>query len=75
MQHLRADWQVGLLAAAGSGGQIGALDVLVQAELERRSTARAEKDWAVADEVRDRLAAAGVEVTDTADGAKWSLKG
>ncbi|MCF8589621.1 cysteine--tRNA ligase [Gordonia liuliyuniae] len=51
-----------------------ALDVLIGAELERRAAARAAKDWAVADEVRDRLAEAGVEVTDTPDGAQWALK-
>ena len=51
-----------------------ALDVLVKAELERRAQARAAKDWTTADEVRDRLAAAGVEVTDTPDGAQWALK-
>ena len=53
---------------------LAALDVLVGADLERRTTARAEKNWAVADEVRDRLAAAGVEVTDTPNGPEWSLK-
>ncbi|KQB83157.1 cysteine--tRNA ligase [Corynebacterium oculi] len=52
----------------------GALDILVRAELERRAQARAEKNWAVADEVRDRLAAAGIEVTDTPEGAQWALK-
>ncbi|MCT2339655.1 cysteine--tRNA ligase [Corynebacterium sp. p3-SID1056] len=51
-----------------------ALDTLVQAELARRTEARANKDWAVADEVRDRLAAAGIEVTDTADGPTWQIK-
>ncbi|MCT1554838.1 cysteine--tRNA ligase [Corynebacterium sanguinis] len=51
-----------------------ALDVLVAAELDRRSAARAEKDWASADAVRDRLAAAGIEITDTADGPQWALK-
>ncbi len=51
-----------------------ALDVLVHAELDRRTTARAERDWATADAVRDRLTAAGVEVTDTPDGPQWSLK-
>lgn len=50
-----------------------ALDVLVQAELKRRASARAEKDWATADAVRDRLTAAGIEVTDTPDGARWTL--
>ena len=49
------------------------LDTLVQAELARRAQARAEKDWATADEVRDRLAAAGIEVVDTADGSRWEI--
>ena len=50
-----------------------ALDVLIRAELDRRTAARAEKNWAVADEVRDRLAKAGIDVTDTPDGPQWSL--
>ena len=56
-----------------TSGAVAALDVLVQAELERRTTARAEKDWATADAVRDRLTAAGITITDTADGPTWSL--
>lgn len=52
---------------------MAALDVLVRAELERRTTAREAKDWATADQVRDRLAAAGITVTDTADGPTWAL--
>lgn len=60
--------------ASISDGTHRALDTLVQAELARRAEARAKKDWAVADDVRDRLAAAGIEVTDTADGAQWHLK-
>ncbi|WP_123959517.1 cysteine--tRNA ligase [Corynebacterium pseudopelargi] len=51
-----------------------ALDVLVQAELQRRADARAAKDWAQADEVRDRLSAAGIKVTDTAQGPQWDLQ-
>lgn len=51
-----------------------ALGVLVEHQLQERTKARAEKNWAVADAVRDRLGAAGVEVTDTADGPAWSLK-
>ena len=62
-------------AAGGATDQAHhALDTLVQAELARRTEARANKDWAVADEVRDRLAAAGIEVTDTADGPTWQIK-
>jgi cysteinyl-tRNA synthetase len=52
---------------------LGAVDVLVQAELVRREKARAQRDWALADEIRDRLKEAGIEVTDTADGPQWSL--
>lgn len=61
---------------AGSGGDddtATALDLLVQAELAARQQARADKDFATADAVRDRLVAAGIEVADTADGQKWSL--
>lgn len=61
-------------AAGGSDAAMGALDILVKSELARRAEARAAKDWATADGVRDRLAEAGIEVTDTPDGAKWALK-
>ncbi len=61
-------------AAADDVAATAALDVLIGAELERRAAARAAKDWTAADEVRDRLNAAGVEVTDTPDGAKWALR-
>ncbi len=50
-----------------------ALDALVTAELEARAQARAAKDWATADAVRDRLKAAGIEIQDGADGARWTL--
>lgn len=64
----------GAQGASSSEAAEKALDVLVAAELDRRSAARAEKDWASADAVRDRLAAAGIEITDTADGPQWALK-
>ena len=38
-----------------------------------RAQARADKDWATADRIRDALAAAGVVVEDGADGATWRL--
>lgn len=50
-----------------------ALDALVHAELDVRAAARAARDWATADAVRDRLAAAGLAVEDSATGARWSL--
>ncbi|MFI6870604.1 cysteine--tRNA ligase [Nocardia sp. NPDC050406] len=60
-------------APADSSAAIDALDVLIGAELQRRQEARTTKDWATADAVRDRLKAAGVEVTDTPEGPEWSL--
>ena len=52
---------------------LAAVDVLVRAEVHRRGEARAQRDWAEADAIRDRLKEAGIEVTDTADGPQWSL--
>lgn len=50
-----------------------AIDVLVAGLLEQRAEARAAKDWATADAIRDRIKAAGIEVEDTPDGPKWSI--
>jgi cysteinyl-tRNA synthetase len=41
--------------------------------LEARDTARAAKDFATSDRLRDELAALGVAVTDTAEGQTWRL--
>ena len=51
-----------------------ALAVLVQHLIDQRAEARRAKDFATADRIRDQLAAAGVEVEDTPQGARWSLK-
>ncbi len=58
---------------AGASRARAALDSLVAAELTARAEARAAKDWATSDAIRDRLAAAGVVVQDSADGARWTL--
>ena len=42
--------------------------------LELRSDAKARKDWATSDLIRDRLAAIGFAVKDTRDGVEWTLK-
>ena len=59
--------------AAGSAATEQALDVLVRALLDQRTAARAAKDFAAADAVRDQLAAAGVDVEDTPQGPRWSV--
>ena len=46
---------------------------VVDMVLELRAKAKADKDWATSDKIRDALAAAGFEVKDTKDGATWRL--
>jgi cysteinyl-tRNA synthetase len=58
-----------------AGGLRGVVDALVAVALEQRQGARARKDYAAADAIRDRLAAAGVLVEDTPNGPRWSLVG
>ena len=45
----------------------------IEALLAARAEAKALRDFATADAIRDRLLAAGVEVRDRADGADWAL--
>jgi len=52
---------------------LAAVDVLVHWALASRAQARERRDWATADQIRDHLKEAGIEVTDTADGPQWSL--
>ena len=56
------EWEQG-----GDGDDKARIDALVQ----ERIDARAAKDWARADEIRDELAAEGVEIMDTAGGSTW----
>ncbi len=51
-----------------------ALSELVEDLLEQRRKARADKDFATADAVRDRLQASGIAVEDTPDGPMWTVK-
>ena len=62
-------------SAGGSDDARAALDVLVRARLEDRATARAARDFATADAVRDSLKDAGIVIEDTPTGARWSLEG
>ena len=50
-----------------------AIDALVAGLIEERTQARADKDWARADAIRDRIKSAGIEVTDTPDGPTWTV--
>ena len=44
------------------------IDVLIEQRLEARAT----KDWARADEIRDELTSMGIEIKDGAEGTSWS---
>ena len=63
------------------GGRTGAddaehaaLDALIATQLAAREAARAEKDWARADALRDALTAAGIRIEDGRGGARWNLE-
>ncbi|GIE34257.1 cysteine--tRNA ligase [Actinoplanes italicus] len=49
------------------------VDGLVALALEQRAQARARKDWAAADSVRDQLKNAGIQVEDTPAGPRWTV--
>ncbi|WP_426594302.1 cysteine--tRNA ligase [Cellulomonas sp. McL0617] len=57
----------------GDERYVHALESVVAAELEARAQARAVRDFATSDAIRDRLAAAGIVVEDSSTGARWSL--
>jgi cysteinyl-tRNA synthetase len=48
-------------------------DGLVALALEQRQAARARKDFAAADAIRDQLKSLGVQVEDTPQGTRWEL--
>ena len=68
---------LGLKSAAGSNGgseaREEAFGKVVDMLLEQRMKAKANKDWATSDMIRDQLAALGFEVKDTKDGFTWKL--
>ncbi len=55
---------LGVEAAATPGETLDRL-------LERRSAARAQRDFATSDRIRDELAALGISIEDGADGSQW----
>jgi len=64
---------------SGPGGADGSalrpvVDALVEVALQQRQAARARKDFAEADAIRDRLKDAGILVEDTARGPRWELQ-
>jgi cysteinyl-tRNA synthetase len=80
VMHLFAEDILGLqasvsssFAAGGGAAREEAFGKVVDMVLELRAKAKANKDWATSDQIRDELAAAGFEVKDTKDGVTWKL--
>ena len=61
-------------ASEGTNDLTAVVDALVRGLLEQRAEARAHKDFATADQIRDRILAAGVMIEDTPSGPKWSVE-
>ena len=59
--------------ADGNAEREAAFGKAIDLLLDIRATAKANKDWATSDKVRNELAALGFEVKDTKDGATWRL--
>lgn len=62
------------LLAGESGESAQTLDDVMAVLLELRKEARASKDFATSDKIRDLLMERGIEVKDTKEGATWSKK-
>ncbi|MFE3524123.1 cysteine--tRNA ligase, partial [Streptomyces sp. NPDC059161] len=45
----------------------------VRLVLEQREAARARKDWATADAIRDQLTQSGLVIEDSPSGPRWTL--
>ena len=51
-----------------------AVGALIEHLLSQRQEARAAKDFATADAIRDQIKAAGIEIEDGPQGSSWSLR-
>ena len=60
---------------AGAGADAGRQDQLIKLLIEMRAEARANKEWARADQIRDRLAEIGVLLEDRPDGTVYKIQG
>ena len=64
---LRDDKESGSKAEETISGLVGMV-------LEQRKAAKAARDWATSDRIRDDLNALGIRIKDTKDGTEWSLE-
>ena len=66
---------LGLIDESGDSGKAGkTIAGLMDMVIEERAKAKAAKDWATSDSIRDHLKALGIAVKDTKDGVEWTLE-
>ena len=65
---------LGLIGAEEEKSADSEANAEIEALIEQRTKARAEKDWATADAIRDKLKEMKVVVEDTKDGIKWHFE-
>ena len=73
VMHLWTEDILGLTDGNGQQAAGGAMEKVMQMVLDIRAKAKADKDWATSDKIRDDLNAAGIIVKDTPDGAVWEI--
>jgi cysteinyl-tRNA synthetase len=64
---------LGLVDETKADAKSHVVDGLMKLVLEIRSEARAKKDWATSDKIRDNLKAIGIEIKDGKDGTDWKF--
>lgn len=68
-----AEGVLGLADDQASGGNSKILSEVVELILEMRREAKAEKNFARSDEIRERLTSLGITIKDTKEGTEWTL--
>ena len=73
--ELDDDFTQRLQAALQLGGALDGLApaAAIERVMDMRAEARAAKDWALSDRLRDALAACGIEVKDSKEGTTWTV--
>ena len=56
-----------------TAGNMGVIEGLMEMVLAERVQAKAEKNWAKSDQIRDKLKEIGVQIKDTKNGVEWSI--
>ena len=64
---------LGLAGETSSEGNLEKVTGLVELLIEMRNTARANKDFAMSDQIRDQLLALGIQLKDGKDGTEFSM--